>query len=140
MHRTKRDAQPHGDNIMRDIELPDSISKLVDHLNIVQLFWQGIPIQLPRFAVYAILDKPVFDNYFYRDGRKMALIRVDRYQIPVIDPFRGNIERPPAHVVIISHIRANRFGLYGYPADVVQDDIYLPPEHRSVKRIIRDFV
>lgn len=125
---------------MRDVDLPDSISSLVDHLKIVQLVWQGIPIQLPKFAVYAILDDPVFDSYFYRGGRKMALMHINRYQIPVIDPFRGNIERAPNHVVVISHSKGNRFGVYAYPADLVEDNISIPLEHRSVRRIVKDFV
>ena len=125
---------------MRDIDLPDSISELVDHLQIVQLLWQGIPVQLPKFAVYAVLNDPVFDYYFYRNGRKMAMIKFGRYQIPVIDPFRGDIDTTPRHIVIISHARENRFGLYAYPADYVDESLQLPVNHRSVNRIVKDFV
>lgn len=125
---------------MRNLDLPDSISELVDHLHVVQLIWQGIPIQLPKFAVYAVVDDPVFDHYFYRNGRKMAMVHFGRYSIPVIDPFRGDIDSPPAHIVIISHCRANRFGLYAYPADKVEAGLQLPESHHSVNRIVRDFV
>lgn len=125
---------------MSNLELPDSIASLVDHLQVVQISWQGIPVQLPRFAVYAVLDNPVFDRYFYRHGRKMAMLKLGRYQIPVLDPFRGDLEHRPDHVVVISHAKSNRFGLYGYPADHVASDIRLPIHHRSVRRIIRDFV
>lgn len=125
---------------MRDLELPDSISNLVDHLQIVQLTWQSIPIQLPKFAVYSIISRPVFDEYFYRNGRKMALLKLGRYQIPVIDPFRGDIHQPPDNVVVISHSKGNRFGLYGYPAESVESSIRIPVKHHSVTRIIRDFV
>lgn len=125
---------------MRELELPDSISNLVDNLQIVQFVWQGIPIQLPKFAVYAVLDAPVLDSYFYRKNRKMALVEMGRYRIPVIDPFRGHIDQPPHHLVIISHSRANRFGLYAYPADYIEETIELSINHRSVRRIVKDFV
>lgn len=125
---------------MRDLELPDSISSLVDQLQVVQLVWQGIPLQLPKFAVYSVIHEPVFDSLFYRNGRRMAMVKLGRYQVPVIDPFRGDIDDAPNYLVIISHSRDNLFGLYAYPADHVTDDVYIPMNHRSVKRIVRDFV
>lgn len=125
---------------MKDLDLPDSISDLVDHLQVVQVMWQGIPIQLPKFAVYAVLDDPVFDFFFYRNCKKMAMVSFGRYQVPVIDPFRADLDSTPAHIVIISHTRANRFGLYAYPADSVDAGLRLPISHRSVKRIVKDFV
>ena len=125
---------------MRHIDLPDSISNLVDHLKVVQLTWQGIPVQLPKFAVYAVVQQPVLDSYFYRNGKRMGLVKFGRYQVPVIDPFKGNIDSPPANIVIISHSKGNRFGLYAYPADSIEKDISLPVSHRSVKRIIKHFL
>lgn len=125
---------------MRDVELPDSIASLTDELQVVELVWQGVPVQLPKFAVYSILNKPVFDRYIYRNGRQIGVIELGRYNVPVIDPFRGNIDQSPEHVVIISHSRDERFGLYGYPADHVDANMQIPLYHRSVRRIIRDFV
>ncbi|GAB5379914.1 MAG: hypothetical protein Alis3KO_14560 [Aliiglaciecola sp.] len=125
---------------MSDIELPESITHLVDELQVVQLVWQGIPLQLPKFAVYCILKSPVFDRYIYRSGRRIGIVRLGRYEVPVIDPFRGNIDLPPENLVIITHSKENRFGLYGYPADHVADDVHIPIHHRSVKRIVKDFV
>lgn len=126
--------------VMSHIELPDSISNLVDELQVVQLVWQGIPLQLPKFAVYSIINNPVFDRFIYRNNRRIALIKLGRYEVPVIDPFRGNIDQAPNHVVIISHSKGDRFGLYAYPADHIAEDISIGLHHRSVKRIVRDFV
>lgn len=125
---------------MRELELPNSISSLVDQLQVVQLVWQGIPLQLPKFAVYSVIKDPVFDSVFYRNGRKMALLKLERYEVPVIDPFRGDIDQAPAYLVIISHSKGNRFGLYAYPADHVEENVLIPNYHRSVRRIVRDFV
>ncbi len=125
---------------MREIDLPEPIAALVEQLHVVQFIWQGIPLQLPKFCVYSIIDHPVFDKTVFRNGRRIALVKLGRYEIPVIDPFRGHIESEPEHLVIISHSKGNRFGLYGYPADHVADDLHLPTNHRSVRRIVKDFV
>jgi hypothetical protein len=125
---------------MREVELPQVVSKLIDNLQIVQLDWHGVTIQLPKFAVYAVLERPVFDKYFYRNGRKMGLIQFGRYHIPVLDPLRKDLHETPNFVVIVSHCRDNLFGLYAYPADKVNDSIEIPYMHRAVNYIVKDFV
>ncbi|WJG08974.1 hypothetical protein [Aliiglaciecola sp. LCG003] len=125
---------------MRDLELPDAIASLIDELQVVQVTWLGIPLQLPKFAVYSIVPNPVFDRHFYRNGRRMAMVRLGRYEVPVIDPFRGHIDQPPKYLVIITHSKENRFGLYAYPADHVEDNVQVPKYHRSVRRIVQDFI
>ncbi|AWL11001.1 hypothetical protein HMF8227_00505 [Saliniradius amylolyticus] len=119
--------------------LPDPISQLLTGLQLVELEWRHRTLQIPKFSVYAILDTPVFDHYFRRRGRKMGLILQGRYSIPVLDPFFGDIEQPPAHVVIISHVRGNQFGLFGYPADRVRDNLLLSARHQAVPRIVQAF-
>lgn len=125
---------------MRNIELPDCIAHLAEQLHIVQISWQGIPIQLPKFAVYSVLERPVFDRFFFREGRKLALVKLGRYQVPVIDPFRGDIESSPRFIVIISHSRENRFGLYAYPADSVEESTFNANHRQSIQRIVKDYV
>lgn len=125
---------------MREVQLPESLSSLVNTLHVVQFVWQGIPLQVPKFSVYSIVNRPVFDRTFFRNSRRMAMLKLGRYNIPVIDPFKGHIECEPPHVVIISHCRDNLFGLYAYPADHIEEDLHLPTDHRSVTRIIKDFV
>lgn len=125
---------------MRDISLPSPISGLVENLQVIQFYRRGIPIQIPKFAVYAVLDGPVFDKFIYRDKRKLGLIKLGRYVVPVIDPLRGELTEDVQHVVVISQSKGNKFGLFGYPADEIVHDIELPFYHRSVKQIVRDFV
>ena len=125
---------------MREVDLPPVFSKLIEKLQIVQLEWHGITIQLPKFAVYAVLADPVFDRYFYRNGRKMGLIQFGRYSIPVVDPLRGDLNQAPDFVVIVSHSRDNLFGLYAYPADFVDESIEISYMHQAVPYIVKDFV
>ncbi len=125
---------------MHEFPLPSPIANLVENLQVVQFYRRNVPIQLPKFAVYATLDNPVFDRFVYREGRKVGLIKLGKYLVPVIDPLRGNLEEDPAHVVVISQHRGNRFGLFGYPADQIVNHVELPFHHRSVNNIIKDFV
>ena len=125
---------------MKTFELPKSISSLAEELKIIQMVWQGVTVQIPKFAVYAIIEKPIFDKVVFRNARQIGLLHLARYKIPVLDPFRANIDFHPNFAQIISHSRGNRFGLYGYPADYVVSDMQLPSSHGSVNRIVRDYV
>jgi hypothetical protein len=125
---------------MKTFELPKSISSLAKELRIIQMMWQGVPVQIPKFAVYAIIEKPLFDKVVFRNGRKIGLLHLARYQIPVLDPFRADIDFHPNFALIISHSRGNSFGLYGYPADHIESNIQLASSHGSVCRIVRDYI
>ncbi len=125
---------------MKTFELPKSISSLAEELQIIQMVWQGASVQIPKFAIYAIIEKPIFDKVVFRNGRKIGLLHFDRYKIPVLDPFQANIDFHPNFALIISHSRGNRFGLYGYPADNIESNIQLSCSHGSVSRIVRDYV
>jgi hypothetical protein len=125
---------------MKALKLPESITSLVERLQIVQMTWQGMVIEIPKFAVYAILNKPVFDGFIIRNGRQIALMQFDRYQVPVLNPFPSHRYPQPNYVLIMSHCRDNRFGLYGYPADNIKQGIDVPFYHASVQRIVKDFV
>lgn len=125
---------------MSESQLPSSIKHLTDSLQVVQFYCRNIPIQVPKFAVYAVLDNPVYDKMVYRDKRRIGLIKLGRYLVPVIDPLHGKLDENPNHVVVISQSKGNKFGLFGYPAEAVRDDMHLPFHHRSVKKIVRDFV
>ncbi|MDF2176837.1 hypothetical protein P2G88_01050 [Aliiglaciecola sp. CAU 1673] len=124
---------------MRTTRLPESIASLFDNLLLVELEWQQRCVQIPKFAVYAILDEPVFDSYLYRDNRRMGIIQQGRYQIPILDPFKGSLHKEPNHVVIICHSKGNQFGLFGYPADKVRDRVKIPVQHRMVNNIVKAF-
>ena len=97
---------------MSGIQLPSSIKYLTDSLQVVQFYCRNIPIQVPKFAVYAVLDNPVYDRVVYRDKRRVGLIKLGRYLVPVIDPLHGKLDEKPNHVVVISQSKGNKFGLF----------------------------
>jgi hypothetical protein len=126
--------------MMKTFELPKSISSLAEKLQVVEMVWQGVPVQIPKFAVYAIIEKPIFDNVVFRNGRQIGFLHLARYKIPVLDPFRGDIDFHPNFALIITHSRGNRFGLYGYPADHIESNMQLSSSHWDVCRIVKDYV
>jgi hypothetical protein len=126
--------------MMKTFELPKSISSLAEKLQVVEMVWQGVPVQIPKFAIYAIIEKPIFDEVVFKNGRQIGLLHFARYKIPVLDPFRGDIDFHPNFALIINHSRGNRFGLYGYPADHIASDIQLSSSDRAVCRIVRNYV
>ena len=46
---------------MKTFELPKSIASLLEALNVIEMHWQGVPVQIPKFAVYALIENPVFE-------------------------------------------------------------------------------
>ncbi|GGD49719.1 hypothetical protein [Lacimicrobium alkaliphilum] len=124
---------------MPTTRLPEVIAPLVDTLQLVEFEWRGRCVQVPRFAVYAILCQPVFSRDYYHQGRRIGIIQIDPYEIPVLDPFPGKSQQAPQYAVIISHSTGNKFGLFGYPADVVRDNLHLCGEHAAVEHIVKAF-
>jgi hypothetical protein len=125
---------------MSKVRLPESIHSLTESLQLVELSWFGIPIQLPRFSVYAVIPDPVFDDVIERKGRVIGIMRMGRYLVPVLDPFKSDITDPPKFAVIVSLMKKNHFGLFAYPADSVEYDVRVPIEHSSVETLVRDFL
>lgn len=125
---------------MGALKLPESISTLVENLQVVEFSWRGLRIQLPKFAIYACLQQPVFDHMINRNGYQMAILKFGRYKVPILDPFKDDLGLQPNFVLILSHTRGNRFGLYGYPADLIETGIELPFYHRSVAQIVKNFI
>jgi hypothetical protein len=60
--------------MMKTFELPKSISSLAEKLQVVEMVWHGVPVQIPKFAVYAIIKKPIFDNVVFRNARQIGLL------------------------------------------------------------------
>ena len=125
---------------MSELKLPDSIHPLIDRLQLVELVWFGVPIQIPKFSVYAVIPDPVLDEVIVRKGRAVGLIKQGRYTIPLLDPFQGDIKEAPKYAVVVSLIRENHFGLFAYPAEHVEQDVDIPADHSSVNVLVSDFL
>lgn len=124
---------------MSSTKLPDSIDILVNKLRVAQFKWRGVPFQIPHFAVNAVISNPIIDKYVKRDEKYIGLIYEGRYTIPVIDPFKGDIDVAPEHIVVVHIYNDHHFGLFGYPANSILGDIYIPANHKVVSQITRAF-
>ncbi|MCC2617874.1 hypothetical protein LJ739_16600 [Aestuariibacter halophilus] len=125
---------------MRELDLPDNLQPLVEHLQIAHITWHGVAFQLPRFAIYSVIPNPVCQRYMFRDGKRIGLMKLKRYWVPLVDPLQGTLDEQPAYAVVVSHCKGNRFGLYAYPADYVNQQARLRADHPRVSQLVAPFV
>ncbi|WP_026376812.1 hypothetical protein [Aestuariibacter salexigens] len=124
---------------MAEFALPDSIQSLTSSLYLVNFDLHGVAFTVPKFAIYAIIPSPVFQRLVKHNGKTIAMMRLGRYDVPVVDPISQDIDPAPKYVVIVSMFKEGRFGLYGHPADHYSDDIQLPLTHNAVSRLRNEF-
>lgn len=125
---------------MRQPQLPSTLTELVENLKLVQVRWQERRLQIPKFAIYSILYTPVYDSFFYRKGRRLGLITLGRYQVPVLNPSLQDLQTDAPCVLVLSHCQANRFGLYALAVDQIEGDVVVPATHPSTEKLVKNFV
>ncbi|MBF7075008.1 hypothetical protein ISG33_16525 [Glaciecola sp. MH2013] len=101
--------------------LPTIVETLIENIKIEQFWWDGVQIKMPFHCIYACIPNPVADDWKVINGVKVPLIKVDRYHIPLWDPFHQDIHNMPKHAIVISHHKGNQFGLFAYPADHIDE-------------------
>ncbi|RDV24034.1 hypothetical protein DXV75_15830 [Alteromonas aestuariivivens] len=111
---------------MQISNIPQSIQPYV-HNRILQPFvWQDIEWRVPYYQVYAKLENPVSDRVIYYKQQKIAVLELGRYEVPLFDPCHGGIVEMPAHAVVLSICKGNRFGLFAYPAQALLPLVFEP--------------
>jgi hypothetical protein len=96
----------------------DNMGQVID---ITPISWNGVPLHIPKFQIYAIIPNPVFSGFHHKDGKQFPLMDVETYQIPIVEPYGGSLDTPPKFAVVISHYIENEFSLYAYPADNIEE-------------------
>jgi len=105
--------------------IPTDVETLIENIRIEQFWWDGVQIKIPFHCVYACIPNPVADEWKRIKGVSVPLIHVDKYLIPLWDPFHQNMSDMPKLAVVISHHKGNQFGLFAYPADHMDEHIIL---------------
>lgn len=106
--------------------LPQSLRLLTTHVQVVQFWWDGISVQLPKHEVYAIIPNPVPEKWVEHNNKQHPSMTLDKYQVPIYDPLHDKLTEMPKFAVVVSHHDGDRFGLYAYPADHIDDPIAIP--------------
>jgi hypothetical protein len=75
--------------------IPTDVETLIENIRIEQFWWDGVQIKIPFHCVYACIPNPVADEWKRIKGVSVPLIRVDK------------------------------FGLFAYPADHMDEHIIL---------------
>ncbi|NMH61430.1 hypothetical protein [Alteromonas ponticola] len=115
--------------------LPECIEKIVKRIQIQPFQWRGTEWRVPKFQVYAILQHPVAERFVYHEQQKVAILSLGKYDVPLFDPCHHDMESMPAHAVVLSHTKGNRFGLFAYPADLVLKSFSLPNDHTMISKL-----
>ena len=105
--------------------LSHRVERWVKSIELTSFTWDGVPVRVPVFSVYAIIQSPVITRSEYQNNKLIPIIELDKYTIPIVEPFGGVVEHVPNFAVVISQRVDNQFGLFAYPADHIEDNIVL---------------
>jgi hypothetical protein len=101
--------------------LPASIKALFDHVTVEKFWWDGVQVNIPFHCVYAVIPNPVADHYTQINGLKVPILKLGAYQVPVWDPMHKELKTMPKFAVVLTHQEGDKFGLYAYPADCMDE-------------------
>ncbi len=102
-------------------EVPESVKRLYDNVRISRFWWDGVQINIPMHSVYATIPNPVADYYTTIYGYSVPILKLGKYRVPIWDPMRNTISKMPKFAIILIHQETDKFGLYAYPADCIDD-------------------
>ena len=105
--------------------LPKCLTDCIDSLMVNRFWWDGVQVNIPMHSVYAIIPDPVASYYTEISGKRVPVMELGKYRIPVWDPMHKDITTMPKYAMIIIHQETEKFGLYAYPADCLDESFSL---------------
>lgn len=102
--------------------LHTQLDRWTQHIEITPIVWDGVPFNIPVFAVYAIIKQPVFDRMVIKDDKLVPILKMDKYDIPIVEPHLKELTITPNFAIVLSHFINDEFSLYAFPADHVDDN------------------
>lgn len=106
--------------------VPKPLATWTNRLFYLPFEWRGMECRVPFFQVYAQLVSPVPDRITHCHDRDIAILQLGRYEVPLVDPFHDSVDCKPAFAIVLSHHKANKFGLFAYPADKLYEPVGIP--------------
>jgi hypothetical protein len=105
--------------------IPFATRTLFDHIQVEKFWWDGVQVNIPFHCVYAVIPNPVADHYKKINGLSVPILSLGNYQVPVWDPMHKELKIMPKFAVVLTHQEGNKFGLYAYPADCMDESYRL---------------
>ncbi|MGQ8366614.1 hypothetical protein [Glaciecola sp. 1036] len=102
-------------------KLPQSIKVLFDQVRVTRFWWDGVQINIPMHTVYAVIPNPVSAYRTKISGVEVPVMSLGGYNVPVWDPMHKGLTKMPKFAVVIIHQENEKFGLYAYPADCMDE-------------------
>ncbi|WP_371195403.1 hypothetical protein [Glaciecola sp. SC05] len=101
--------------------IPVSTKTLFDRIRVEKFWWDGVQVNIPFHCVYAVIPNPVADHHAQINGLSVPILNLGNYQIPIWDPMHKELTSMPKFAVVLTHQDDDKFGLYAYPADCMDE-------------------
>jgi hypothetical protein len=101
--------------------IPTSTRALFNEVQVEKFWWDGVQVNIPFHCVYAVIPNPVADHHSQINGFNVPILALGNYHIPIWDPMHKEIKSMPKFAVVLSHQQDDKFGLYAYPADCIDE-------------------
>lgn len=107
-----------------NVAIPKEVSNLFDKIKVERFWWDGVQVNIPFHCIYAIIPNPVASHYTEINGIDVPILALGNYHIPIWDPTHKELKQMPQFAIVLTHQEDEKFGLYAYPADCM-DESYL---------------
>lgn len=101
--------------------IPASTRVLFNHVKIEKFWWDGVQVNIPFHCVYAVIPNPVADHHSQINGFTVPILALGNYHIPIWDPMHKELKNMPKFAVVLTHQQGDKFALYAYPADCMDE-------------------
>ncbi|MFC3121224.1 hypothetical protein [Agaribacter flavus] len=108
-----------------DLLLPESVRSLFEKIKVNRFWWDGVQVNIPMHCVYAVIPNPVADHYTDISGFNVPILVLGNYNVPIWDPMHKKIEKMPKYAIVLIHQEGQKFGLYAYPSDCLDESFEL---------------
>lgn len=108
--------------------IPKDVSRLFRKIKVERFWWDGVQVNVPFHCIYAIIPNPVPDRTVVINQQNVPVMDLGDYQVPIWDPMHKNIIENPKYAIVLIHQDGDRFGLYAYPADCLDESVYISYE------------
>lgn len=110
------------------LAVPETVSSLLNKIKVERFWWDGVQVNVPFHCIYAIIPDPVPDRYVLINGSNVPVMNLGNYQVPIWDPMHKKIQEAPKYAIVLIHQEQEKFGLYAYPADCLDEPIFISYE------------
>ncbi|WP_395341446.1 hypothetical protein PN836_019260 [Ningiella sp. W23] len=101
--------------------IPHDTKALFNQVKVEKFWWDGVQVNIPFHCIYAVIPNPVADHHSKINGFDVPVLVLGDYHVPIWDPMHKELKGMPKYAVVLTHQEGDKFGLYAYPADCMDE-------------------